>query len=44
MIIHRLCLGGESAANRTVPFVSKAIGVPLIRYAALVMAGKTWTN
>ncbi len=28
-------------ASRTVPFVSKAIGVPLARYAALVMAGKT---
>jgi carbamoyl-phosphate synthase large subunit len=28
-------------ASRTVPFVSKAIGLPLARYAALVMAGKT---
>ena len=28
-------------ASRTVPFVSKATGVPLARYAALVMAGKT---
>jgi len=28
-------------ASRTVPFVSKAIGVPLAKYAALVMAGKT---
>jgi carbamoyl-phosphate synthase large subunit len=28
-------------ASRTVPFVSKAIGVPLARYAALVMVGKT---
>jgi carbamoyl-phosphate synthase large subunit len=28
-------------ASRTVPFVSKAIGVPLARYAALVMIGKT---
>ena len=28
-------------ASRTVPFVSKAIGVPLARLAALVMAGKT---
>ncbi len=27
-------------ASRTVPFVSKAIGVPLAKYAALVMAGK----
>ncbi|MGA1205684.1 MAG: carbamoyl-phosphate synthase large subunit [Opitutales bacterium] len=28
-------------ASRTVPFVSKAIGVPLAKYASLVMAGKT---
>src|SRR5207253_10882520 len=28
-------------ASRTVPFVSKATGVPLARYATLVMAGKT---
>ncbi|MGC9451101.1 MAG: carbamoyl-phosphate synthase large subunit [Oceanipulchritudo sp.] len=28
-------------ASRTVPFVSKAIGVPLAKYAALAMAGKT---
>jgi carbamoyl-phosphate synthase large subunit len=28
-------------ASRTVPFVSKAIGVPLAWYAALVMVGKT---
>ena len=28
-------------ASRTVPFVSKATGVPLARYAALVMVGKT---
>ena len=28
-------------ASRTVPFVSKAAGVPLARYAALVMVGKT---
>lgn len=28
-------------ASRTIPFVSKAIGVPLARLAALVMAGKT---
>jgi carbamoyl-phosphate synthase large subunit len=28
-------------ASRTVPYVSKAIGVPLARLAALVMAGKT---
>ena len=28
-------------ASRTIPFVSKAIGVPLAKYAALVMAGKT---
>jgi carbamoyl-phosphate synthase large subunit len=27
-------------ASRTIPFVSKAIGVPLARYAALVMVGK----
>ena len=28
-------------ASRTVPFVSKAIGVPLAKIAAKVMAGKT---
>jgi carbamoyl-phosphate synthase large subunit len=28
-------------ASRTVPFVSKATGVPLARFAALVMVGKT---
>ncbi len=28
-------------ASRTVPFVSKATGVPLARYAALAMVGKT---
>jgi len=28
-------------ASRTVPFVSKAVGMPLARYAALVMVGKT---
>src|SRR5262249_42414362 len=28
-------------ASRTVPFVSKAIGVPLARYASLVMVGKS---
>jgi len=28
-------------ASRTVPFVSKAIGIPLAKFAALVMAGRT---
>lgn len=28
-------------ASRTVPFVSKAIGVPLARYASLIMAGQS---
>lgn len=28
-------------ASRTVPFISKAIGVPLAKYAARIMAGKT---
>ena len=28
-------------ASRTVPFVSKAIGIPLARHAALAMAGRT---
>jgi carbamoyl-phosphate synthase large subunit len=28
-------------ASRTVPFIAKAVGVPLVRLAALVMAGKT---
>ncbi|MEO1133205.1 MAG: carbamoyl-phosphate synthase large subunit, partial [Cyanobacteria bacterium J06639_1] len=34
-------LEANPRASRTVPFVSKAIGVPLARYAALVMSGKT---
>ena len=28
-------------ASRTIPFVSKAIGVPLAKYASLIMVGKT---
>ena len=28
-------------ASRTVPFVAKAIGHPLAKYASLVMSGKT---
>ena len=31
-------------ASRTVPFVSKAIGVPLAKLAAKVMAGKSLRN
>ncbi len=34
-------LEANPRASRTVPFVSKAIGVPLARIAALVMSGKT---
>jgi carbamoyl-phosphate synthase large subunit len=34
-------LEANPRASRTVPFVSKACGVPLARHAALVMAGKT---
>lgn len=34
-------LEANPRASRTVPFVSKACGVPLARIAALVMAGKT---
>jgi carbamoyl-phosphate synthase large subunit len=34
-------LEANPRASRTVPFVSKAIGVPLARLAALVMVGKT---
>ncbi len=34
-------LEANPRASRTVPFVSKAIGVPLARLAALVMAGQT---
>lgn len=34
-------LEANPRASRTVPFVSKACGVPLARLAALVMAGKT---
>jgi len=35
------CLEVNPRASRTVPFVSKAIGVPLARLAAKVMGGKT---
>ena len=31
-------------ASRTIPFVSKVIGVPLAKLAARVMAGKTWQS
>jgi carbamoyl-phosphate synthase large subunit len=34
-------LEANPRASRTVPFVSKAIGVPLAKLASLVMAGKT---
>jgi carbamoyl-phosphate synthase large subunit len=34
-------LEANPRASRTIPFVSKACGVPLARHAALVMAGKT---
>jgi carbamoyl-phosphate synthase large subunit len=34
-------LEANPRASRTVPFVSKAIGVPLAKMASLVMAGKT---
>jgi carbamoyl-phosphate synthase large subunit len=34
-------LEANPRASRTVPFVSKACGVPLARHAALVMAGQT---
>jgi carbamoyl-phosphate synthase large subunit len=34
-------LEANPRASRTVPFVSKAIGVPLARWAALVIAGKS---
>ena len=36
-----MCLEVNPRASRTVPFVSKAIGVPLAKLAAKVMAGKT---
>src|ERR1041385_1091488 len=35
------CLEVNPRASRTVPFVSKAIGLPLAKLAAQVMAGKT---
>jgi carbamoyl-phosphate synthase large subunit len=35
------CLEVNPRASRTVPFVSKAIGVPLAKLAAKLMAGKT---
>ncbi len=34
-------IGVDPRASRTVPFVSKAIGIPLAKLAAKVMAGKT---
>jgi len=36
--------GSQSRASRTIPFVSKATGVPLARLASLVMVGKRSTN
>ena len=36
-----MCLEVNPRASRTVPFVSKAIGVPLAKLAAKIMAGKT---
>jgi carbamoyl-phosphate synthase large subunit len=38
---HVYVLEVNPRASRTVPFVSKATGIPLARYAALVMVGKT---
>ncbi len=35
------CLEANPRASRTVPFVSKAIGVPLAKLAAQIMVGKT---
>lgn len=35
------CLEVNPRASRTIPFVSKAIGIPLARHAAKVMAGKS---
>ena len=40
----RVCPRSQPAASRTVPFVSKAIGVPLAKIAARVMGGKTSRN
>ncbi|KAK4719899.1 hypothetical protein R3W88_018237 [Solanum pinnatisectum] len=37
-------LEANPRASRTVPFVSKAIGHPLAKYAALVMSGKSLYN
>lgn len=37
-------LEANPRASRTVPFVSKAIGHPLAKYAALVMSGKSLDN
>ncbi len=37
-------LEANPRASRTVPFVSKAIGVPLAKMASLVMSGKTLTE
>uniref|UniRef100_A0A7N0V1S9 Carbamoyl phosphate synthase arginine-specific large chain, chloroplastic n=1 Tax=Kalanchoe fedtschenkoi TaxID=63787 RepID=A0A7N0V1S9_KALFE len=38
---HVFLLEANPRASRTVPFVSKAIGHPLAKYASLVMSGKT---
>jgi carbamoyl-phosphate synthase large subunit len=34
-------LEANPRASRTVPYVSKAIGVPLVSYASRIMAGET---
>jgi len=37
-------LEANPRASRTVPYVSKAIAVPLVKYASQIMAGKTLTE
>ena len=36
-----MCIRDSPRASRTIPFVSKAIGVPLAKIASQIMAGKT---
>ena len=38
---HHHCPPSPSPIRRTVPFVAKAVGHPLAKYASLLMAGRT---
>lgn len=40
--LHKICDADDTfSTHRTVPFVAKAVGHPIAKYASLLMAGKT---